>query len=77
MPHHNIRRRVQLYKLLRTGRSFSINELAKILGVGERIIHRDLAVLQRGSEEIEIIEASDQGPVSFDTTVLEPRGIRC
>jgi hypothetical protein len=77
MPHHNIVRRVRLYKLLRTGRTFAINELAEILGVEERIIHRDLAVLQQGSDHIEIIEASNQRPVCFDTKVLEPRGIRC
>lgn len=77
MPNRNIVRRVRLYKLLRTGRTFSIDELAEILGVEERIIHRDLAVLQQGNERIEISEATCQGPVCFDTTVLEPRSIRC
>lgn len=77
MPNHNIVRRVRLYKLLRTGRRFSVDALAGMLGVEERTILRDLAVLQQGTERIEIIEESGQGPVLLETSVLEPRGIRC
>jgi predicted DNA-binding transcriptional regulator YafY len=77
MPHLNIVRRVRLYKLLRTGRPFSVDALAEIFGVEERTILRDLAVLQQGSERIEVIEANGQGPVGLETSVLEPRGIRC
>jgi predicted DNA-binding transcriptional regulator YafY len=63
--------------MLKTGRAFTIDELAELLGVEERTIHRDLAALQRGSERIEIIEASSRGPACLETRVLEPRGIRC
>jgi hypothetical protein len=61
---------------LRTGRAFSVDVLAGILGVEEHTILRDLAVLQ-GTEHIEIIEESGQGPALLETSVLEPRGIRC
>jgi hypothetical protein len=54
-----------------------VDALAEILGVEERTILRDLAVLQQGSERIEVIEANGQGPVGLETSVLEPRGIRC
>jgi len=77
MPHFNIVRRVRLYKMLKTGRAYTVNELAERLGVAESTIHRDLAVLQQGSERIEIIEASGRGPACLETSVLEPRGIRC
>ena len=77
MPLPNIVRRVRLYKLLRTGQAYSVDELAAHFRVGRRTIHRDLAVLQRGSERIEFVEANGQGPVCLAFSVLEPRGIRC
>jgi predicted DNA-binding transcriptional regulator YafY len=76
MPHLNVVRRVQLYKMLKSGRAYAIDELAALLGVKARTIHRDLAALQRGNERIEIFEADGQGPFRPETSVLEPRGIR-
>jgi predicted DNA-binding transcriptional regulator YafY len=54
-----------------------VEELAAQLRVGRRTIHRDLAVLQQGSERIEFVESNGQGPVCLGCSVLEPRGIRC
>jgi predicted DNA-binding transcriptional regulator YafY len=55
MPIPTILRRVRLYKLLRSGVTFSVDELAKMHHVSRRTIVRDLAALQASDERFELM----------------------
>jgi predicted DNA-binding transcriptional regulator YafY len=77
MPLPNIVRRVRIYKLLRTGQAYSVDELASIMSVGRRTIRRDLDVLRRGSDRFELAEGNGQGSIRLSIDMRQPSGFRC
>jgi predicted DNA-binding transcriptional regulator YafY len=77
MPLPNIVRRVRIYKLLRTGQAYSVDELASILCVARRTIRRDLAVLRRGSDRFEMAEGNGQRSIRLGIGRSGPSGFRC
>jgi hypothetical protein len=77
MPLPNIVRRVRIYKLLRTGQAYSVDELASMMSVGRRTICRDLAVLRQGSDQFEVAEGNRRRSIRLSIGMLEPSGFRC
>ena len=77
MPLESIVRRVRIYKLLRTGQAYSVDELASILSVGRRTIRRDLAVLRQGGDRFEMAEGNGRRSIRLGIGMLQPNGFRC
>jgi predicted DNA-binding transcriptional regulator YafY len=75
MPIPPVIRRVSLYKLLRSGVTFSVEELAELHAVSAHTIVRDITALRQADDRCELIETGGVRAARLDVAAPDSLSI--